>query len=217
MSIPLFPPGTVRQAFVDVTYEDERNGYHREERLEIPGTATEPVPLRIALLDPTLRKFRHRVTIVTTDGQLIQQAPVDGEETIIGVGRALRDELEAIAGALGRTVPPTSRPPQRSSGERLAGDGRSLEPADPDRLPDRAQDPDGDPILRWAAEIAGPEIADARRLGLVATRLAAAGQPVSPPLLEAIQAVQQGRDLWYGAWLGGRAIDDGPAAFQALR
>ena len=88
-AIPLFPPGTVRQAFVDVTYDDEPNLYRREERLEIPGTAIEPVPLRIALLDPRQRKFRHRVTVVTTDGRLIQNAPIDGEETIIGAGGGL--------------------------------------------------------------------------------------------------------------------------------
>ena len=87
--IPLFAPDTVRQVFVDVTYDDEVNGYHREERLEIPGTVTDPVPLRIALLDPNQRQFRHRVTIVTRDGRLIQNAPVDGVETIIGAGGGL--------------------------------------------------------------------------------------------------------------------------------
>jgi hypothetical protein len=88
-AIPLFQPGTVQRVFVDVLYVDERNGYRREERLDIPGSTTEPVALRIALLDPALRAFRHRVTIVTTDGQLIQQAPVDGEETLIGVGQGV--------------------------------------------------------------------------------------------------------------------------------
>jgi hypothetical protein len=83
--IPLFPAGTVRNIFVDVTYLDEGNAYRREERLEIPGAAIDPIPLRIALLDPALRTFRHRITIVTTDGQFIQQAPVDGEETLIAV------------------------------------------------------------------------------------------------------------------------------------
>ena len=79
----------MRRVFVDVLYVDEGNGYRREERLDIPGDATEPVALRIALLDPALRAYRHRVTIVTADGQLIQQAPVDGEETLIGVGQGI--------------------------------------------------------------------------------------------------------------------------------
>lgn len=88
-AIPLFQPGTVRRVFVDVLYVDAGNGYRREERLDIPGSATEPVALRIALLDPALRTYRHRVTIVTADGQFIQQAPVDGEETLIGVGQGI--------------------------------------------------------------------------------------------------------------------------------
>jgi hypothetical protein len=87
--IPLFQPDTVRRVFVDILYADPANGYRREERLDIPGTATEPVPFRIALLDPTRRAYRHRVTLVTAAGQLIQQAPVDGEETLIGVGQDL--------------------------------------------------------------------------------------------------------------------------------
>ncbi|HVG65920.1 MAG TPA: hypothetical protein VND02_07610 [Actinomycetota bacterium] len=85
-SIPLFGPDTVRRAFVDVRYLDLPNAYVREERIEIPGDATEPVALRIALLDPDLVIFRHRVSLVTTDGQLVQNGPVDGEETLIGVG-----------------------------------------------------------------------------------------------------------------------------------
>ena len=85
-AIPLFGPDTVRRAFVDVGYRDLQNAYVRDERIEIPGDATEPVALRIALLDPTLRQFRHRVSLVTTDGRLIQNGPVDGEETLIGVG-----------------------------------------------------------------------------------------------------------------------------------
>jgi hypothetical protein len=85
--IPLFQPDTVRRVFVDILYTDPANGYRREERLDIPGTATEPVPLRIALLDPTRRAYQHRVILVTAAGQLIQQAPVDGEETLIGVGQ----------------------------------------------------------------------------------------------------------------------------------
>jgi hypothetical protein len=79
----------VQRVFVDVLYVDEGNGYRREECLEIPGSATEPVALRIALLNPALRAYRYRVTIVTANGQLIQQAPVDGEETLIGVGQGI--------------------------------------------------------------------------------------------------------------------------------
>ena len=86
VAMPLFGAGTVQRAFLDVLYVDERNAYRREERIDIPGNATEPVHVRIALLDPTLRTYRHRITIVTTDGQFIQKAPVEGDETLVGVG-----------------------------------------------------------------------------------------------------------------------------------
>jgi hypothetical protein len=86
LAVPLFQNGTVRTAFLDVDYDDLTSDYHRRERLEIPGTVTQPVPLRIALMDEDLRMFRYRVTIVTEDGRLIQQAPVTGEETLIGIG-----------------------------------------------------------------------------------------------------------------------------------
>lgn len=84
--IPLFAPGTVARGFVDVHYTDADNNYQREERIELLGNATEQVALQIALLNPALRSFRHRISIVTADGGLIQRAPVDGEETLIGVG-----------------------------------------------------------------------------------------------------------------------------------
>ena len=87
-AIPLFAPGTIQFAFLDIEYEDAANAYSRQERLEIPGTATDPVPLRIALLDADHRTFRHRVTLVTKDGHLTQTAPVDGTETILGLGAA---------------------------------------------------------------------------------------------------------------------------------
>lgn len=73
---------------------------------------------------------------------------------------------------------------------------------------------DSDSGLRWTTEIAGPEVADARRLDLVALRLAAAKQPISPQVLAALQSMQQGRELGYGAWLGGRAIDGAATRFK---
>lgn len=85
-AIPQFGPGEVRNAFVDITYDDPANNYHREERLELAGDSTVPVAVRIALLDANQRTFRHRVTVVGADGALTQKPPVDGTETLIGVG-----------------------------------------------------------------------------------------------------------------------------------
>ncbi|WP_433917460.1 hypothetical protein OIE50_01190 [Streptomyces canus] len=88
LAVPLFAPDAVQVAFLDIDYEDAANSYSRQERLEIPGTTTKPVPLRIALLDGTRKTFRQRVTLVMNGAKLTQLAPVDSEETIIGLGAA---------------------------------------------------------------------------------------------------------------------------------
>jgi hypothetical protein len=68
---------------------------------------------------------------------------------------------------------------------------------------------DRDPVLRWTSEVAGPEVAEARRLGLVAARLAASGQLLERSLAESLYAMQEERELAYGAWLGGRSSEAG--------
>jgi hypothetical protein len=127
----------------------------------------------------------------------------------------LKRALEQIAAALGRTVPPdlaaiVSQLGQSAWPEMVERWSRLT----PTGFPIEFTVIDADPLLRWTSEIAGPEIADSRRLGLVARYLALAGQPVPPPLLAALQAAQQGRDLRYGAWLGGRAIDGARSRFK---
>ncbi|MBE9014317.1 hypothetical protein IQ250_29430, partial [Pseudanabaenaceae cyanobacterium LEGE 13415] len=82
--IPLFAPGSLRMMFIDVKYDDPVNRYRREERLELSGTSTAPVPLRISLKDRTKRSFQYRLTVVK-DNQLRQSAFVTTEETLIGV------------------------------------------------------------------------------------------------------------------------------------
>jgi hypothetical protein len=71
-----------------------------------------------------------------------------------------------------------------------------------------------DNVLRWTSEIAGPEVAESHRVGLVARRLTAAGQAVRPPLLSTLLRLQQGCELKYGAWLGGRSRRDGVCRFK---
>jgi hypothetical protein len=127
----------------------------------------------------------------------------------------LRSKLEKIVGALGRTVPPDLMAVVEQLGQSAWPEVvECWSRLTPTGFPIELTVTDADPILRWTTEIAGPEIADARRLGLVAMRLTAAGQPVPPLLLEALQTAQRGRDLKYGAWLGGRAIDDAQSRFK---
>ncbi|MEZ0073236.1 hypothetical protein [Planotetraspora sp. GP83] len=61
-----------------------------------------------------------------------------------------------------------------------------------------------DGCLRWTVEVAGPEVADSRRLPLAAALLAAWGQAPDPALAEELRRAQVGVELRFGAWLGGR-------------
>jgi hypothetical protein len=127
----------------------------------------------------------------------------------------LRTKLAEIAAALGRTVPSDLEAAvevlSRSAWPEMVRHWSRLTPTG---FPVELTVTDADPVLRWTAEIAGPEIAEAHRLGLAAVRLCGAGQPVQASLLDAIEAAQRGRDLRYGAWLGGRAADGAPSRLK---
>ncbi len=81
--IPLFNPTNVQRVYVDVEYNDTANAYERRERLEIPGTQTNPTKLRIALRDKNQRRYRFRLTFVPTNGGFDQRAWIETEEELI--------------------------------------------------------------------------------------------------------------------------------------
>ena len=81
---PFLDASQVRRVFIDVSYKDADNHYERKERLEIPGTATDEVHLRIALMNPAKRKFKYQATFVKTTG-VAQKPPVETENTIISI------------------------------------------------------------------------------------------------------------------------------------
>jgi hypothetical protein len=82
--IPLFD-ATVREVFIDITYDDPANTYHRTERLIMTGATPTDQSIRLALIDPTLTTYTYQFTFVTTDNHITQKAPVTTTETIIGV------------------------------------------------------------------------------------------------------------------------------------
>ena len=81
---PFLDSASVRKAIVDVEYKDQENKYERKERLEIPGTATDEVRLRIAIMNPAKRKFKYKVTLVKATG-IKQLPPVETEETLLSI------------------------------------------------------------------------------------------------------------------------------------
>jgi len=82
--VPTFDPAATRLVFIDVQYDDPANDYHREERLTLKGNATDPVQLRISLMNPDLRKFKYRLTFVGAN--TMNRGPfIETEDTLINV------------------------------------------------------------------------------------------------------------------------------------
>ncbi len=84
--VPLFDPASVRMVFVDVEYADAANDYQRREQVQLAGDSRAPVVLRISLLNPALRTFRVRQTVIGNDNSINRGAFTDTDETIIAVG-----------------------------------------------------------------------------------------------------------------------------------
>jgi outer membrane biosynthesis protein TonB len=83
--LPLFDPSITRLVFIDVAYDDAANNYHRHERITLEPNQTTPLRLRLALLNPQLRRFRFRFTFVGVAGQMLQGAFQETTETLIPV------------------------------------------------------------------------------------------------------------------------------------
>jgi hypothetical protein len=68
-----------------------------------------------------------------------------------------------------------------------------------------------DPAVRYTAEVAGPEFGNEERLRLTqeVLRGLTPNAEVPPRLWQSLQAVQRGRELNWGAWLGGRHDEQG--------
>jgi hypothetical protein len=81
---PFLDSSSVRKAIIDVEYKDQEKKYERKERLEIPGTATDEVRLRIAIMNPAKRKFKYKLTLVKATG-IKQLPPVETEETLLSI------------------------------------------------------------------------------------------------------------------------------------
>lgn len=83
--IPLFNASAIRQVFIDVDYQDPASNYSRTERLEIKGDQTGNVKLRLALLNPALRQFRYRFTVVESNGTFRRLPWQTSDEEIVPI------------------------------------------------------------------------------------------------------------------------------------
>jgi hypothetical protein len=83
--VPSLNAATTRMVFIDIQYDDDKNAYHRQERLALQGNTQNMVHQRIALMNPAKKDFRYRFTFVGNDGQMKQGAFKETSETLIAV------------------------------------------------------------------------------------------------------------------------------------
>jgi hypothetical protein len=83
--LPLLDAAKTRMAFVDVEYDDPPNAYKREERVTLSPASFDPVRKLIALMNPGLKDFRFRVTLVGADNSMRRGAFVQTRDTLIPI------------------------------------------------------------------------------------------------------------------------------------
>jgi hypothetical protein len=81
--VPRLDPAA-RMAFVDLDYTDTANNYVRSERVTLTAGDTAVKHVRLALMDPNLRTYQFRITVLTDTGDR-RDAPVTTTDTLVTV------------------------------------------------------------------------------------------------------------------------------------
>ncbi len=87
IDVTIFPTldfGSLRAAMLDVRYEDPANRYMRQERIRLTAETTEAT-VRFSTPNPTLKRYRHQLTLVHADGRTERQPAIDTEDDIISI------------------------------------------------------------------------------------------------------------------------------------
>lgn len=83
--VPALDPGQVATVFVDVEYDDDANGYHREFHHELAGDAPDTLRIRLALPDPAKRSYRYRLTFKGPGSAFDQRPWIETTEELIPI------------------------------------------------------------------------------------------------------------------------------------
>ncbi len=89
---PAYNPSDFRRVLLQVQYEDAANNYRRQERIVVEADALD-VPLKLSVLDPTIKSFTYSATFVGQDGRIARTEPVTTDETMVSI---LEPEAEEV-------------------------------------------------------------------------------------------------------------------------
>lgn len=66
---PAFDPAATQLGIIELSYTDKANNYSFQNSYEMPGTTNTPTKVHIPLIDPTLREYQYRVTLLGVGNQ----------------------------------------------------------------------------------------------------------------------------------------------------
>lgn len=98
---------SIANLMVDLEYTDRENGIHHTGNLAFdPETINKPQLWRVALADPTKRRYRYRMTLVTTTGDFLQTGWISTDAPTLPVGEVYvrRLTVEVVTGTLAAGV-----------------------------------------------------------------------------------------------------------------
>jgi hypothetical protein len=87
LEVTIFPTldfASIRTAMLDVFYDDLANHYTRRQRVRLTPELTETV-VRFSTVDPVLKRYRHELTIIRSDGRIERRPAVETEDDILSI------------------------------------------------------------------------------------------------------------------------------------
>lgn len=97
----------IANLMVDLEYSDPDNGIHHTGNLSFdPENINKPQLWRVSLADPSRRRYRYRMTLVTTSGDFLQTGWIGTDAPTLPVGEVYvrRLTVEVVTGTLGQGV-----------------------------------------------------------------------------------------------------------------
>jgi hypothetical protein len=86
---PNYDGANIQQVFIDITYADQANDYHRKERVMFSGEERDSKSLRFARMNTELGEFSYKVTILGTDNSVRRIPEVTTDESLVFLGSSV--------------------------------------------------------------------------------------------------------------------------------
>jgi hypothetical protein len=80
---PAFDPTAIQLAIIELSYTDKANNYSFQNSYEIPGTTNTPTKVHIPLIDPDLKEYKYRVTLLGVGNQKTPGSYITATDSLV--------------------------------------------------------------------------------------------------------------------------------------